>query len=297
MADNNLNLYKIDESPGKGKGVFACQDIQAGTRIWEESPLVLSAENTRIDIFVQYDILDRTEPELVRQFNSLSHCANLPPVPGHHPTAQQVIYNPPPGGMVRGLTLACEALGQSTEMNASGVRVQKSQFAGLNLERNLVAIVLSIFDSNAFCTPQHKKDRTTQAVFATGGRLNHSCVSNCNAIWNNDTKKLCVHATRDIAAGEELLIMYREGELVYMQREERLKLLKALFNFDCGCPACDPSSKSSTRMDELADSLYKIRPYLLTGNEYYPGLVGEYTKALNLMKEDENLDNWLKGTM
>jgi hypothetical protein len=185
----------------------------------------------------------------------------------------------------------------STEANAAGKRMPKPEYAGMSMDPNVAANVLSVFEHNAFPIPRYENDVTTRSVFCTGGHLNHSCIPNCNAVWNNDTKKLCVHAVRNIPAGEELRIMYHANNLICLEREERKKFLKERYGFECSCPACDPSSKSSTRMDAIAASKYKIKPFLHTDNEDNAKLVGEYTKVLELMEGDENLDNWQQGTV
>jgi hypothetical protein len=294
MADGSSELYKIADSPGKGKGVFATQAIEEGTRIWEESSILTTEVGTQLDIYLQYDLLDRSQPELARQFLSLSSVGHMPPVPGCHLSAQQVVQNAPPGGMVRGLVLAYEACAQSTEVNASGVRVQKSQYAGMVMDRNVLASVLAIFDNN-FC--RTSRDGETKSIFYNYSRLNHSCMPNCHAAWNPDTKMLTVHAVNDIRAGEELCITYHAENLDSMHREERKKYLRERYGFECSCLGCDPFSKSSSLLDKIADLTNKIKPYVRTDKRLTtPALVNEYAQVLNLMKEAD-LDNWMNGRM
>jgi hypothetical protein len=297
MADDDSTLYEIRDSPGQGKGVFASKDIASGTRIWEESTLIVTEQDTVLDVLEQFDALERIRPENIEKFKQLRHVGHLPPIPGYHPRPQEVIKVPPPN-MNRGLVRAAEAAMYMTEVNAGGNRMPKPEYAGMGMDmRNVAPQVLSIFENNAFPIPRYKEDVKTKAVFFTGAHLNHSCIPNCNAVWNNDTKKLCVHAVRNIPAGEELCITYHADDLIKMQREQRIKLLKDMYGFNCSCPACDPSSKASTRMDAIAASKYRIKPFLKTDNEDNAKLVGEYTKLLDLMEEDDNLDNWQKGTV
>ncbi|KAJ5639237.1 uncharacterized protein N7484_007099 [Penicillium longicatenatum] len=61
--------------------------------------------------------------------------------------------------------------------------------------------VISIFRKNTF----------DGMLFLTGSRINHSCIPNLIFAYNPIIGKETFHAIRDIAAGEELTIMYIDG--------------------------------------------------------------------------------------
>jgi len=55
-----------------------------------------------------------------------------------------------------------------------------------------------------------------------------------------------VHATRDIAKGEELLTTYTD---TLVPRQDRQAYLKKVYNFDCTCQACSRSAEESKKSD------------------------------------------------
>ena len=292
MVDEGATLYEIRESPGKGKGVFASQDIKDGTRIWQENTLIVVEEDMGIEFLRQFEALEKIRPENIEKFKQLRHVGHLPPVRGYHFQSHDEL-SAPASKTNRGRVLTEKAFKDMMEVDASGKKLPKEEFAHIDLKRwrQEAAKALSIFDNNAFKIPRFKNDDQSRSVFFTAAHLNHSCIPNCNTIWNHDIKKFCVHAVRDIAAGEELVITYHVDEVICMQREERMKHLRRLFGFTCTCSACDPASKFCARMEATAHSNYKIKQFRLTAEKYSPKLVGQYTKVLNLMEEDNDLDN------
>ena len=298
MTDVGSTLYEVRDSPGQG--VFATQDIPTGTRIWQEKTLIETQQDTVVDVLEQFDALERIKPDNIEQFNKLRDVGHLPPIPKFHKSPDEVreVLPMPPPNVKRGMLRAAEAHMLMTEAGAGGKRMPKAEYTGFNFDPDYLktaAKVLSIFERNAFPIPNSKNDEKTKAVVFAASHLNHSCIPNCHAMWNDDIRRLCVHAVRNIRAGEELRMMYHPDDLMCMDRKERKNFLTEWYGISCSCPACGQSSASSKRMDKIAARMYKIRPYLQTKNENHPGLVGEYTKVLNLMKEDANLDNWQKG--
>jgi hypothetical protein len=85
--------------------------------------------------------------------------------------------------------------------------------------------VLSIYAANAF-----------RGVFLLGSRINHSCIPNVNFAYNSVLEKETFHAIRDIAAGEELTIMYINGTN-HTRRQQQAELDR--WGFRCTCPACE----------------------------------------------------------
>ncbi|XMA13710.1 hypothetical protein WAI453_006501 [Rhynchosporium graminicola] len=85
-------------------------------------------------------------------------------------------------------------------------------------------------------------------VFLLGSRINHSCIPNVNFAYNSTLGKQTFHAVREIAAGEELTIMYNQGtNLLRNQRQTELRE----WGFTCGCPACEDMSKGEERRADL----------------------------------------------
>lgn len=62
--------------------------------------------------------------------------------------------------------------------------------------------------------------------------MNHSCLPNTARAFIGDM--MIVRATRDIAAGEEILTSYQPAAMVFPERREKFKL----WGFKCDCPLC-----------------------------------------------------------
>ena len=68
-------------------------------------------------------------------------------------------------------------------------------------------------------------------------RFNHSCRSNAQYFWNEDTNTRDIRALRKIKEGEEITVNY--NTTLVEPRDERRRILKDKYNFDCNCEACD----------------------------------------------------------
>ena len=106
--------------------------------------------------------------------------------------------------------------------------------------------VLDIFRSNAFSL--NEDSMYSQAIFPTIARLNHECVPNAQANFNDKLNAMNVHAIRDIEPEEEVTISYLDdaGELSASDRQDRL----VSYGFKCACPICvagDPYAIASVR--------------------------------------------------
>lgn len=80
-----------------------------------------------------------------------------------------------------------------------------------------------------------------------GSFYNHSCAPNCEVRGAHD---LHVHATRDIAAGEELCISYLGEELDYPATVRRLFVEKG-WGALCGCERCASEIEMAGEMERL----------------------------------------------
>lgn len=66
--------------------------------------------------------------------------------------------------------------------------------------------------------------------------FNHSCGPNVEK--NREGREWCFRAGRDIRQGEEICITYLSGQERQASREERMKMLKENWGFDCACSRC-----------------------------------------------------------
>ncbi|KAH6644880.1 hypothetical protein C7974DRAFT_29811 [Boeremia exigua] len=81
-------------------------------------------------------------------------------------------------------------------------------------------------------------DSPIGAVYPTICLINHSCISNSHHSWNSLLKKETIHATRPIAAGDEITISYDGGNTSDLRRKQ----LKEAFGFECDCARCSCSA-------------------------------------------------------
>jgi hypothetical protein len=89
-------------------------------------------------------------------------------------------------------------------------------------------------------------------LFFKASRINHSCRHNAQNTWNENIKRLTIHALRDIEAGQEITISYLASPSEYAERQ---RFLKEKFKFDCKCELCSlPRAKrkhSDNRLNKL----------------------------------------------
>ncbi|KAI1344374.1 SET domain-containing protein [Xylariaceae sp. FL0016] len=96
--------------------------------------------------------------------------------------------------------------------------------------------ILNIFYNNNFALTDGPG---TRAVFPSVARINHSCVPNSQGNFNANLGSFTVHATRDIALGEEVTISYLRHELGL--RAARQGSLHEGYGFHCACELCSGS--------------------------------------------------------
>ena len=88
-------------------------------------------------------------------------------------------------------------------------------------------------------------------IFLQSSRINHSCSHNAQNTWNEDAKKLTIHAFKDVEEGEEITIAYLNESQDWASRQ---KALKEAFNFVCSCELCSlPSTLRHDSDQQLAE--------------------------------------------
>jgi SET domain len=98
-----------------------------------------------------------------------------------------------------------------------------------------------IFQTNALPCGANETNLEAQpayehGIFVVGSRFNSSCTPNVNAYWNLDSNEMEFRVMRNIEIGEELCIAYCD---ILKSRDERRKILKQVWNFDCHCDGCE----------------------------------------------------------
>ncbi|KAH7035933.1 uncharacterized protein B0I36DRAFT_361244 [Microdochium trichocladiopsis] len=88
---------------------------------------------------------------------------------------------------------------------------------------------MRIFRTNAYMLPDGRS-----AMFPLVARINHSCAPNAANVWDPQAQVRVIWASRDIQAGEEVLVSYAPLLQDTESRRERLRQ----YGFECGCDVC-----------------------------------------------------------
>ncbi|KAL1851355.1 hypothetical protein Daus18300_012601 [Diaporthe australafricana] len=84
---------------------------------------------------------------------------------------------------------------------------------------------------------QENMARCSTGIWIHASYMNHSCLANASRAFFGDM--MIVRATRDIKAGEEILMSYYPAQTSFTKRKERL----SSWGFRCGCPLCRVESQ------------------------------------------------------
>jgi len=104
--------------------------------------------------------------------------------------------------------------------------------------------VLGIFKTNAMIISDSES-----ALFPWVCRANHSCVPNCNYMWNEDLGEQQLFAMINIPVGIELTVSYLPDNLIEGV-EERQKYTLQFHNFICMCDCCAQNAGIMKTQDE-----------------------------------------------
>ncbi|KAG6293356.1 hypothetical protein E4U09_003035 [Claviceps aff. purpurea] len=123
-------------------------------------------------------------------------------------------------------------------------------------------------------SPRHflpvKELSTMDVIFGDANRINHDCDSNAQHHWNDDIKRLTVHALRDIQPGEEITTSY--GSFLNSQNVRRA-MFEAMFSFQCSCRLCSlPDNQMQERDRKVAQFTHAERS-LQKGSDKHPAFI------------------------
>ena len=97
-------------------------------------------------------------------------------------------------------------------------------------------------------------DARSGGLFIEASLVNQSCKHNAQNTWNENIRRLTIHALRDIEEGQEITISCLAQTREY---EERRSSLKKRFNFNCKCRLCSlpPAQRKTSdfRLNSLRD--------------------------------------------
>ncbi|KAF2269771.1 SET domain-containing protein [Lojkania enalia] len=254
--DESSAIYEVRAIPGKGYGCFAIRYIERGTRILEDTPLLIVpiAFYLQKDIQAAFNDLTPTEKALYFTLHSA--------------------HNQDPGNWPRAI-----------HPNVTGderTRIQEQHNARIGKEPSLI----SIFQTNCM------EMGNGAAVFVHASRFNHSCNPNANFTWNHQIEKETIHAIKDIKAGEQITLSY--CDMTHDKATRRWELNH--YGFVCDCPACtdddDPNSFASMsanrryRIMELQHETHNFRFENLEDGAKKKGFVSQLLEYVKLLKEE-----------
>lgn len=218
-------LYELQQTVGKGYGLFATAFIPIGTRIICEAPLIRLPEN---QVHLAWEAYGRLTKKQKAAYNKLH-------------------YFKPEHMNLEGLSRSCLIDYQDETLNQEDIDEMVLQQVR----------VMGTFAANNFATGRGL------SVFETSARLNHSCVPNVHHSFNPTLQKQTVHAVRDIFPGEELLTTYLGGEGSYIVSVQRKEILRQGYGFICMCPACShPSTRSDARRELLGALAWGLQQFI-----------------------------------
>ncbi|KAG6206016.1 hypothetical protein E4U35_002078 [Claviceps purpurea] len=145
------------------------------------------------------------------------------------------------------------------------------------------SVFSGIVKTNVLPGGEEGADNSIGLVYHTISHINNGCRPNCQRNYNNKKRHEYIHAIRDIAAGEEI-VLSDKSESTYA---ERRSYLKKKFGSECTCALCSlpaadrrASDRRRERMQELDAQIGT--PLLIKSN---PGnsleLCHQYLKLLD----------------
>jgi hypothetical protein len=102
--------------------------------------------------------------------------------------------------------------------------------------------IVSLAATNAFTDDERENGYKYKVLrlYKDISRVNHSCRPNAAVSWNLKEQKVFLRAIRQIAAGNEITILYLPSEDISLLdfNRRRQELLRE-YNFTCACPDCN----------------------------------------------------------
>ena len=208
-------MIEVRHAGLKGLGVFATNPIARGTRIFAERPLISVSDGS--DVYSAYRRLS-----VVKQRSLMQLSTNV---------AESL-------SVLRYAQAAWRIVGQTSNHLSRRLFTQDNGTSDWPSIREHLA-VQSIFRNNNFGLGDG-----VQALFQNIARINHACIPNVQANWNEAIQRFTVHTLRAIDMNEEITLSYLDehGAL----RKSRQAKLSEGYGFDCDCLACDLMNSDSS---------------------------------------------------
>ncbi|KAI0790850.1 hypothetical protein C8Q75DRAFT_732939 [Abortiporus biennis] len=208
--------YEVRQLPGRGKGVIALQDINAGDLIIVERPLVISLSGLAIDIHFDPDV---TVTEAQKKQAVMREYARM---------VETLVSRMDPELKAQFMDLA-----NSHEHDGSGPLFGRIRTNGFSVSFGKDNLNKGIDDRVRY-----------SAVGNDISRVNHSCCPNSGYSFHRASFGMELRATRKISKGEEVTCSYIAND--WATTAERQKALEP-YDFVCTCPACSDPENDSVR--------------------------------------------------
>ncbi|KAI1081825.1 hypothetical protein F5B20DRAFT_588377 [Whalleya microplaca] len=234
--DQNIQqLFEIKRCE-KGLGIFAVRGIRRGTRLFSEPPLLLFSQGEDED-------LDWGE-YIKKKFDQLRQ-------------EEQEVYL----SLAYHLDLVTEEIVQTINNRiAESARYDSKESRELAVEEQIRLV--AIYDTNNACVSSVNQPPTDFGIFPIFSKANHSCTPNAYWSYNPEARRMTVHAIRDLAPGEEILVSYCDLLQPAWGRAQEFQR----YCFQCTCEACEGELKAvhDERRQRLSDidailQAYKMR--------------------------------------
>ena len=131
--------------------------------------------------------------------------------------------------------------------------------------------------------------KTSNGIFPTIARFNHSCLPSAEFVWNEKEGKQDIRAIRDIQASEEITLCYFTSKNQLESVELRKQYLLDFYGFECCCHVCSLKGEAMAKDESLRSQIQKFK-------EQFDDLVYEYSdiedteETTNVTEEDVSAD-------
>jgi hypothetical protein len=166
---------------------------------------------------------------------------------------------------------------------------QRAFFSLINKYNKDYPTILGIAKSNSMAINCH-----TDGIFLQTAILEHSCRPNAFHAFNDATKRLTLHAVRDIKKGEEITINYSPDTAIRV-RSERQDLLRRECYFVCHCSLCTAPEPERLASDARCKRLTDIDRQISRGSKpimaYEEGPLPLIHTMIKLLREEGIADD------
>jgi hypothetical protein len=225
-------------------GLFATQDIDAGTRIISEGPLITlpTHGNHVMKLVDAFDELKPYQQQKIRCINPASSTA--------FPLLTALA-----GKIHENLALLVKFIEKNNHRCTKELKTFLDEYwRGIGKVFDMSPLAARWHSAN-YPLAQPATNTPVSGLFIETAHLRHSCIPNCHANYNPNTNLMTVQTTHAISAGDELTLPTITG-VYYHTASMRAAELKSRFGFTCTCAACDPSSPQFVLHESLRLQIY-----------------------------------------